>query len=182
MKIYTKGGDKGETGLFGGKRVPKDDTRVSAYGELDELNAVLGLAHSHGLPEQIAECVLRVQTELFTVGSVLATPDAASNAKIPKPQTSWVEALEKEIDLAETELPPLKNFILPGGVPAAGWLHLARATCRRAERAIVALSHKEPVEPLVEVYVNRLSDWLFVMARLANHRAGAVEPIWAPRR
>jgi cob(I)alamin adenosyltransferase len=180
MKIYTKTGDAGETGLFGGGRVGKDDLRVASYGEVDELNAVLGLASAHGLPPELAERVARVQAELFTLGSVLATP-AGGKVKIPSLHPEWVTTLEMEIDAADVELPPLKNFILPGGSTGAAWLHLARATCRRAERAIVALSRREKLEPIVEVYVNRLSDWLFTMARLANHRAGVAEPVWKQR-
>jgi cob(I)alamin adenosyltransferase len=183
MKIYTRGGDQGDTSLFGGQRVGKDELRVSCYGNIDELNAVLGLARAHGLESDLNARVARVQEELFTIGSRLATPDAAANPKIPRVRQEWIDALEREIDAVDAEVAPLKHFILPGGAMPAAWLHLARTICRRAERSIVALVHRgDPVDERVVVYVNRLSDWLFMMARAANHRAGVAEPIWsAPR-
>ncbi|HEY3449082.1 MAG TPA: cob(I)yrinic acid a,c-diamide adenosyltransferase [Myxococcales bacterium] len=178
MGIYTKTGDAGQTGLLSGKRVDKDDVRVAAYGELDELNAVLGLARSLGLDASISVSVGRVQEELFTLGSQLAAAEKADNPALPRVQADWTSALEREIDAADAELPTLRAFILPGGSPAASWLHLARTVCRRAERAVVTLARSEEVDPVLLAYVNRLSDWLFTMARLANHRAGTPEPNW----
>lgn len=180
MKIYTKRGDAGETGLYGGARVGKDDLRVEAYGDIDELNAVLGLARASGLESRLEAAVARVQDELFTLGAELATPNAESNPKIPKVDAAWVARLESEIDAVDAEVPPLRQFVLPGGSASASWLHLARTVCRRAERAVVALSRREPVGALALVYVNRLSDWLFMMARAANHRASVTEIAWTP--
>lgn len=180
MKIYTKGGDSGQTGLFGGRRVGKDDPRVAAYGDVDELNAVLGLARAQGLEADLAVRVTRVQAELFTLGAELATPNAAENPMVPKVRKEWIDALEREIDGVEAEVTPLRSFILPGGALSAGWLHLARTVCRRAERSAVVLATKEDTGPLAIVYLNRLSDWLFMMARSANHRAKVDEPLWNP--
>jgi cob(I)alamin adenosyltransferase len=179
LKIYTKGGDRGETGLVGGARVGKDDPRVAIYGDIDELNSVLGVARAQGLPQEVEAKIERIQAELFTLGSQLATPDP-DRPGAQRVQAEWVAAMEAEIDAADAELPRLRNFLLPGGVPGAAQLHLARAVCRRAERALVALGRRAALDPLVEVYVNRLSDWLFVMARAVNHRSGAVEPLWRP--
>ena len=178
MGIYTKTGDRGQTGLLDGKRVEKDDTRVCSYGELDELGAVLRLARSYGLDAPLAVAVARVQEELFTLGAQLSGGEPAPSPALPRVRPEWILALEKEIDAADAELPVLRNFVLAGGSPAGAWLHLARTVCRRAERAIVALSHREQVDPTLLAYANRLSDWLFTMARLANHRAGTPEPVW----
>jgi cob(I)alamin adenosyltransferase len=176
--IYTKTGDKGQTGLLSGRRVEKDDPRVCAYGELDELNALLGMARAQGLEEHIASSVGRVQEELFSACSQLAAAEKADDPALPRVRAEWVLALEREIDAADRELAPLTGFILPGGTPAAGWLHFARTTCRRAERTVVALSRREPVDPTLLAYVNRLSDWLFTLARLANHRAAVADRPW----
>jgi cob(I)alamin adenosyltransferase len=179
MSIYTRTGDRGQTGLLSGRRVEKDDARVAAYGELDELSAVLGLARAHGLQAPIAQLVARVQEELFTLGSQLAAVEAAAaNPAIPRVRPEWVTALEREIDTADTELPALRSFVLAGGSLAGAFLHLARTVCRRAERSIVTLARSEGVDPQLLAYVNRLSDWLFTLARLANHRAGTPEPAW----
>ncbi|HEX8906478.1 MAG TPA: cob(I)yrinic acid a,c-diamide adenosyltransferase, partial [Longimicrobiaceae bacterium] len=187
MKIYTKTGDRGETGLFGGGRVPKDHARVEAYGEVDELNSTIGLVLPHldtsGLWE-ISEGLRQVQADLFTVGANLATPapedGGRENAHIPPLDAGRIEALEQWIDAADTELEPLTTFILPGGSPAAAALHLARTVCRRAERRVVALSHEATVRPEYITYLNRLSDLLFTLARLANHHAGLPDTPWAP--
>lgn len=178
MGIYTKTGDAGQTGLLSGRRVDKDDVRVAAYGELDELNAVLGVARAQGLDASISVSVGRVQEELFTLGSQLAAAEKADHPAIPRVQAEWTSALEREIDAADQEMPTLRAFILPGGSLGASWLHLARTVCRRAERAVVTLAHREAVDPVLLAYVNRLSDWLFTLARLANHRAGTTEPVW----
>ena len=185
MKIYTKTGDRGETGLFGGQRVRKDHVRVEAYGEVDELSSTLGVAIAHleaAGQDEPAAGLRRVQADLFTVGANLATPapedGGRENAYIPALDPARVEALERWIDAAEAELEPLKSFILPGGAPAAAALHLARTVCRRAERRVVALAHEAHVAPEHVVYLNRLSDLLFTLARLANHQAGVEDVTW----
>jgi cob(I)alamin adenosyltransferase len=183
MKIYTKTGDAGETGLFGGPRVSKDDARVEAYGAVDELNAALGVARARGGDPELGALLGEAQACLFTVGAWLATPAAAVKARaaLPPVDPGWAAALEAAIDRLEGELPPLHQFILPGGAPLAADLHLARAVCRRAERRAVSLHRVEAVAPEVLVYLNRLSDFLFVAARAANRRAGAEEVAWRPR-
>ena len=175
MKLYTKTGDDGTTGLIGGRRAAKDAHRIDAYGTVDELNADLGLALACG---GIDENLLKnVQNDLFAVGAHLAAPDGPTgNTKLPALPDP--ERLEREIDAAEAKLEPLTNFILPGGSEAAARLHVARCVCRRAERLTVALSRQEQVPPEVLTYLNRLSDWLFVHARLANHQAGVADVPW----
>jgi cob(I)alamin adenosyltransferase len=181
VKIYTKGGDQGSTGLFGGTRVPKSDPRVSAYGEVDELNAVLGLARTLSLPPEVERVLALVQSELFTLGSELATPEPEkARMKLPHTQAAWIGVLEQSIDAIDAEVAPLRAFILPGGTPAAAHLHLSRTVCRRAERAVVALAAHEAVAPNVLTYLNRLSDYLFLAARLANHRAALADVPWVP--
>ncbi|HEX8702591.1 MAG TPA: cob(I)yrinic acid a,c-diamide adenosyltransferase [Myxococcaceae bacterium] len=183
MKIYTKTGDAGETGLFGGGRVQKDDERVDAYGEVDELNAVLGLARGFSPADELDALLQRLQDQLFTVGAVLATPlGTKASAHIPQLRPEWVEAMEKAIDGFETELPKMTHFILPGGSQASAALHLARTVCRRAERRVVPLLREGKVPMEVGVFLNRLSDLLFVMARVANHRAGVPDVKWIPER
>jgi len=181
--IYTKTGDSGETGLFGGGRVGKDDPRVSAYGELDELNASIGLARSQGLDPQMDALAATLQDELFTVGSVVATPQGTkAEQHIPKIKSEWIKAMEDAIDAFDRELPPMNAFILPGGCKAAAALHVARTVCRRAERRAVPLYREGKVELLVIGYLNRLSDLLFTMARAANHRAKIEDVKWVPPR
>lgn len=181
MKIYTKTGDSGETGLFGGPRVKKSDPRVEAYGEVDELNASLGAVRAIVEDPEIEAQLSKVQEELFCVGAELATPhDARARSAIPPVEGRWVERLEAAIDAWETELPPLHAFVLPGGTRTAAALHLARCVCRRAERRVVALAAEAEVGPETLAYLNRLSDLLFVAARLANHRAGKAETPWNP--
>lgn len=183
MKIYTKTGDRGETGLFGGPRVGKDDPRVEAYGSVDEANAALGAARALGPDPAVDEVLARAQAALFAVGAELATPaDAPARASLPRVDPAWAVELERAMDRWDAELPPLSAFVLPGGTPVAAALHLARTACRRAERRAVAAARAGPVDPEVVVYLNRLSDCLFVAARLANRRAGVAEPTWAPRR
>jgi cob(I)alamin adenosyltransferase len=183
LKIYTKTGDGGETSLFGGARLRKDDPRVAAYGEVDELNAALGLARALD-PQDFADPLLQsLQRDLFTVGAQLATPDPDKLQKaLSRSGTaigeSAIAALEDAIDQHESHLEALKNFILPGGTPKAAALHLARTVCRRAERAVVALSRAEPVSPAILRYLNRLSDLLFVLARAANALAGRPDVKW----
>ncbi len=176
MKLYTKVGDDGSTSLFGGSRVSKTDLRVVAYGCVDELNAALGVAVGTCEDAEIKAFLQQIQSELFVVGAELATPSTA------QPRTQLAEdriaALEGLIDRSDEECPPLTQFILPGGSPTAAHLHLARTVCRRAERATVELAAKEPVRNAIMVYLNRLGDLLFALARLANHRAGMPDVPW----
>lgn len=178
--IYTKTGDTGDTSLFGGGRVPKDDARVEAYGQVDELNAALGMARAAGLG-QLDGLTGTLQEQLFTLGSVLATPQGTkAEAAIPKLQAQWVVDMEKAIDNFETELTPLTTFILPAGAPGAAALHYARTVCRRAERKVLTLLRDGKVGNDVIVFLNRLSDLLFVMARVVNHRGGVKDVKWLP--
>jgi len=183
VKLYTRRGDRGETDLFGGLRVAKDALRVEAYGTVDELCAAIGAAASSSSQADVLALVERIQTVLFSLGSVLATPDAAHRAKagIAEPEDADVGALESAIDGFETELPELRRFILPGGTQAAAGFQLARAVCRRAERRVVALRRESPLSDALLRYLNRLSDLLFVLARVENRRAGVSEPEWVPR-
>lgn len=180
LKIYTKTGDKGETGLVGGSRVRKHDARVAAYGEIDELNAALGVVLASQPEPPLRKLLLDIQRDLFALGAQLADPSATIGEKKAKAAIGGehVSRLEAAIDEREAQLPPLRAFILPGGSPLGAQLHLARAVCRRAERAITALAAAHAVDPLLVVYVNRLSDLLFVLARRANQRAGAPEEQW----
>lgn len=182
MKIYTKTGDGGDTSLFGGGRVGKESDRVESYGQVDELNSVLGMARAEGLGDLDA-LAQSLQDQLFTVGSILATPAGSkAAAHIPTLKPEWVTAMEQAIDAFDKELPPLTTFVLPGGTRAAAALHHARCVCRRAERRIVPLMRAGDVEQDVVVYLNRLSDLLFTMARAANHRAGVKDVAWvAPK-
>ena len=183
MKIYTKTGDEGETSLFGGMRVPKDDARVRAYGEVDELNAVLGFAMALEPTNFEMAMLASTQRDLFTIGAELATPDPAKMGKALGRSGaaiggSDVAAIEEVIDRHETTLKPLKNFILPGGTAKAAAFHVARTVCRRAERSVVALSRAEQINPAIIHYLNRLSDLLFVLARSVNHVAGTPDVQW----
>ena len=177
MKIYTRDGDGGETSLYGGQRVLKDALRVQTYGTVDECNAALGFALTQLTDPEIRETVLRVQGELFEVGADLATP-LSRGETVPRVRAEQTARLEAEIDRFEEELEPLRHFILPGGSPGGAALHLARAVCRRAERHLVTLEQTEDINPEALRYLNRLSDHLFVLARLANHRARTSEMIW----
>ncbi len=180
MKIYTKTGDKGETALFNGTRVPKDHARVAAYGEVDELNALLGLAAARLSSPDLRKEIEGVQRDLFAIGARLADPTDGAAAKRDKTALGdeRVTRLETAIDAWEKDLAPLAHFILPGGGEAGATLHLARTVCRRAERSIVSLSRGVNVPPIVITYVNRLSDFLFVMARRANLAEGVPETRW----
>lgn len=183
MKIYTKTGDGGETSLLGGTRVGKDHARVEAYGAVDEFNAALGVVRAMGPDADLDGHLARVQEQLFTVGAGLATPAEASvHRSAPAMDRAFTESLEAAIDRWEQELPPLHAFVLPGGTSLAGALHVARAVGRRAERRVVALSHLAEIDPQLIAFLNRLSDFLFVAARVANRRAGVAEVVWqAPR-
>ncbi|HEY2026346.1 MAG TPA: cob(I)yrinic acid a,c-diamide adenosyltransferase [Gemmatimonadaceae bacterium] len=181
MKIYTKTGDRGDTGLFGGGRVPKDDLRVEAYGDVDELNAVLGMARSVEMMPRIDEVLVPIQRDLFAIGALLATPDRekmAQHLEKARIDDARIAELEDAIDDGEAELEPLRAFILPGGTPKAAALHVARTVCRRAERHVVRLQREVELPPLAIIYLNRLSDLLFTLARVANRRAGAGEVTW----
>jgi cob(I)alamin adenosyltransferase len=181
-RIYTKGGDQGETGLGDGQRVPKDHPRVAAYGSVDELNAVLGLLLPQpGLDEETSALLRSVQNDLFDVGADLCVPPTAGEAPGQRLRIGPEKAtrLEVTIDRLNAALAPLRSFILPGGRPAAAWCHLARTVCRRAERDVVTLTHSETVNPQVVIYLNRLSDLLFVLARVLNDN-GKDDILWVP--
>lgn len=177
MKIYTKTGDAGETGLLGGVRVRKDSARIEAYGTVDELNALLGTARTEELTEDLNQLIETIQHQLFQLGAELAAPDAPSQGttRIDDPHVRW---LEERIDSLDSGLPPLKSFILPGGTRAAATLHVARSVCRRAERRVVQLGATESVSTTVVTYLNRLGDLLFVVARFANHSSGIPDVLW----
>jgi len=181
-RVYTRTGDDGQTGLGGGQRVPKDALRIEAYGTVDELSSATGLALAHGLTDRLATALRVVQNELFHLGSDLCVLEA-DKATMPVPviQPRHVEALEALMDELSAELPPLENFILPGGSPGAAHLHLARCVCRRAERLTVTLGRAEPIGPEVIRYLNRLSDALFVMARYENLKRGIADITWDSR-
>lgn len=183
MKVYTRHGDAGETGIWGGKRLGKDEARIEAIGAVDECNAAIGLALSAGLPGEVAEILTDAQNTLFVVGSELMAPERTGpGASLPRLTGQEVVRLEAAIDGIDARNPELSNFILPGGTVASAQLHLARAVCRRAERRVTALSRTEDVVPEVMSYLNRLADLLFVAARFANHEAGTPDVPWAPRR
>lgn len=181
MKIYTRTGDDGSTGLFGGDRVEKNHPRIRAYGTVDEVNSSIGVACS-ALPDtdtfaRLKNDLIEVQRQLFVLGADLATPND-SKAVVPRISDAEVRGLEETIDRSEEQLPPLANFILPGGHAAAASLHLARTTCRRAEREVVEAMRVEQLNALAIIYLNRLSDLLFVLARLANHLAEVEDVPW----
>ena len=179
MKIYTKTGDSGDTSLFDGTRVSKTDPRVAAYGDVDELQACLGVARAAGLATDLDEICVSLQRDLFALGARLADPSHKIAKRVEKIviNDDSVTRLEGWIDRLDAEIPALRHFILSDGAPAGAALHLARTVCRRAERAVLSLG-KDVVEPVVIVYLNRLSDLLFTMARAANHRAGTTETPW----
>jgi len=180
MKIYTKTGDRGTTSLFGGKRVAKSDLRIDAYGNVDELNSMLGTIITESLDVEIKKLLTRIQSELMVLGSDLATP-VDVNIIIPRVTGVFVLRLEREIDAWERKLPELKNFILPGGSSVSSKVHWARAIARRSERVIARLAEEEKVNVHALKYINRLSDWLFVLARYINLSDGGTETIWKGR-
>ncbi len=179
MKLYTKRGDDGDTLLLGGTRVPKNDLRVVAYGEVDETNAAIGVVVAACGDDEVVTTLRQIQAELFMLGAELATPEGR-DAPDPGIGDSHVAALERRIDVASDEVAPLQSFVLPGGTEVAAALHLARTVCRRAERATVTLAREQTVRPLVMAYLNRLSDLLFALGRLVNHRAGVADIPWSP--
>ena len=185
-RVYTRTGDEGQTGLFGGPRVAKDDPRLEAYGTVDELNSAIGIASATLGHEDLVGWLQIVQSDLFDIGGELATPDVEERVRKgqvvgPRVNDEDVTKLEGWIDAMDTEIEPLTRFILPGGTPASAHLHLARTICRRAERRVLTLTREAPVAPTVIRYLNRLSDCLFTMARVANARAGVAEPEWLGR-
>ena len=179
MKIYTKTGDSGDTSLFDNTRVSKADARVDAYGEVDEVNACLGAARAAGVDAETSASIEALQKDLFALGARLADPSSRIADRVTKASIgdADVHRLEEAIDRLQSTLPPLRRFILPGGSPAGSLLHLARTVCRRAERRVIGLG-PAAVDPILIVYLNRLSDLLFVMARAVNHRAGVAETEW----
>lgn len=181
MKIYTKTGDKGTTALFGGKRVSKADLRIDTYGTVDELNSYIGLVRDQPVNQIRKKILVEIQDRLFTVGSILATEPGNTKVKIPALHPDDVTFLEKEIDAMDASLPPMKFFVLPGGHQSVSFCHVARTVCRRAERLTIALNTHEVVDPLVIQYLNRLSDYLFMLSRKMSAELNAEEMPWKPR-
>ena len=179
MKVYTKTGDDGTTGLFGGDRVRKDHARIEAYGTVDEANGFVGMARCEGPNDRLTAMLERIQGDLFVVGADLATP-AGAKPSVPRVSSVEITALENDIDSMEEDLSPLKSFVLPGGTRRAAALHAARTVCRRAERGVVTAMAIETIDPQVAIYLNRLSDFLFVAARWANHTEGVEDTPWMP--
>lgn len=189
MKIYTKTGDKGTTALFGGTRVPKDHIRIESYGTVDELNSYIGLIRDQEIDSHYKKILIEIQDRLFTVGAILATPpekEVKKNGELRLQKLgitdSDIELLENEIDTMEEALPPMTHFVLPGGHTTVSYCHIARCVCRRAERLAVHLDHNEPVSEIVIMYLNRLSDYLFVLARKLSNDLNAEEVKWIPRK
>jgi cob(I)alamin adenosyltransferase len=182
MKIYTKTGDKGLTSLIGGTRVPKSSLRIDCYGTVDELNSYIGLLRDQEVNAPRRDVLKEVQDRLFTIGAHLATdPDKEARQRIPDLHTEDIDLLESEMDRMDQVLTPLREFVLPGGHPAVSFGHVARCVCRRAERLVIHLREESPVEDLVVMYLNRLSDYLFVLSRAMAHDLGVAEVTWKPR-
>lgn len=180
MKIYTKTGDKGETSLIGGTRVPKHHIRIEAYGTIDELNSYIGLVRDHITDKNTFELLIGIQENLFEIGALLASDPERSKMKLPTIQEHSVSTLEQSIDQMNNSLPELKTFILPGGHPSVSFCHIARCVCRRAERKVIKLSENSKVDDLIIKYLNRLSDYLFVLARIISKDVQAQEIPWKP--
>ena len=181
MKIYTKTGDAGYTSLFGGERVSKSHYRIDAYGTVDELNAYIGLLRDQEVNHPVQTILIQVQNKLFTIGAILATEPGNTKVKVPKLDEQDILDLETEIDKMDRELPPIRNFVLPGGHVSVSFGHLARTVCRRAERLVIALDAQENVDPLVVKYLNRLSDYLFMLCRKMAVDLGIAEIPWKPQ-
>jgi cob(I)alamin adenosyltransferase len=181
MKIYTKTGDQGTTGLFGGKRVSKSNIRIDTYGTVDELNSWIGLLRDLEINKNRVDVLIEIQDRLFTTGSILATEPNNSKVKIPDLVDADIQLLEKEIDRMDSELEPMKSFILPGGHQSVSYCHIARTVCRRAERLTVQLQEEEPINTMVIKYLNRLSDYLFVLSRQMGKDLAIQETPWKPR-
>lgn len=189
MKIYTKTGDKGKTSLFGGERVPKHHIRIEAYGTVDELNSFIGLIKDQKIDEDTKNTLLKIQTELFTVGAMLATPPNREKLKsgkdrlnIPKLNNNTIAFLENEMDEINKNLPPMTHFILPGGHPVVSYCHITRSICRRTERICTLLNEKSPINELIIIYLNRLSDYLFTLARKFSNDFDVEEIKWTPEK
>ncbi|MGC3946261.1 MAG: cob(I)yrinic acid a,c-diamide adenosyltransferase [Chryseolinea sp.] len=180
MKIYTRTGDEGSTALFGGSRVSKADMRIDAYGTIDELNAFIAVVRDQEVNKKREHFIIQIQERLFTVGSMLATVPGNTKVKIPLLVDNDATSLEDAIDQMEAHLEPLRNFVLPGGHVSISHCHVARTVCRRAERKIVALNQIETVDPIIIKYINRLSDYLFVLARAMASELNVVETPWKP--
>lgn len=180
-RIYTKTGDTGKTALIGGTRVPKYDERIEAYGTVDEVKSWVGLIRDKISDERQKEFLVRIQDRLFTAESLLAVDGTESNRLLPEIKETDIENIEKEIDFMNESLPPIKSFVLPGGHEAISTTHIARTVCRRAERIIIKLNESHPVNPLIIKYINRLSDYLFVLARKLTMDLNAEETTWKPR-
>jgi cob(I)alamin adenosyltransferase len=180
MKIYTKTGDKGNTSLLSGARVPKNHLRIEAYGNIDELNSYIGLLRDHKENKSREELLLEIQDRLFTIGSILAA-DGSKKYPLPELKEEDIEVLEKAMDQMDLELPPMRNFVLPGGHPLVSYTHIARTVCRRAERGLIALSQRDEIEPLLIGYLNRLSDYLFVLSRKLTLELQVEEKPWLPK-
>jgi cob(I)alamin adenosyltransferase len=181
MKIYTKTGDQGTTSLFGGQRVSKAELRIDTYGTVDELNSFVGLLRDQEVNHKRKKFLEAIQDRLFTIGSILATEPGNSKVKIPSLNEEDIVLLEQEMDKMDEVLPPMKFFVLPGGHPSVSFGHVARTVCRRAERLTIALNNQEPIEPLVIKYLNRLSDYLFVLCRMMAHELKIEETPWKPK-
>jgi cob(I)alamin adenosyltransferase len=181
MKIYTKTGDKGQTSLIGGTRVPKNHIRIEAYGTVDELNSWIGLLRDTITDTKVNSLLIEIQDRLFTIGSILATDPEKSKMKLPELHNDDIVKLEQEIDAIDKVVPPMKSFVLPGGHPVVSHCHIARCICRRAERCTIHLTEEFPVEEIVIQYLNRLSDYLFMLSRKLSHDLGAEEIPWKPR-
>lgn len=182
MKIYTKTGDRGQTSLLSGGRVSKSDIRIEAYGTVDELNSYLGLVRDQEVNKVRTELLEEIQEKLFVIGAILAAGKDPEKMKLPQVLDEDVEKLETAIDIMEGELSPLKNFILPGGHPSVSYAHITRCICRRAERLVIALHEQHPVNNIIIIYLNRLSDYLFVLARKMSHELGIEEHVWKGRK
>lgn len=181
MKIYTKTGDKGKTSLFGGSKVSKSSLRIESYGTVDELNSYIGLLRDQKVNQNRKDELVEIQDRLFTIGSILATEPGNTKVKIPQLAETDIIFLEKKIDVMDEKLPPMKSFILPGGHESVSHCHISRCVCRRAERIVIELNEIDPVNELVYQYLNRLSDYLFVLARMMSSELGAEETPWKPR-
>jgi len=182
MKIYTKTGDKGTTALFGGARVPKYHPRIEAYGTIDELNSWIGYLRDQDIPHTQKEQLLQIQHHLFEIGAMLAAEPGKKNLWVPEIEEQHITVLEEQIDAMQTHLPELKNFILPGGHPVVSQAHIARCVCRRAERLVVQLAEQEEISGMLIIYLNRLSDYLFILARFLSVNLGVSEIPWMPRK
>ncbi|MEM9857300.1 MAG: cob(I)yrinic acid a,c-diamide adenosyltransferase [Bacteroidota bacterium] len=181
MKVYTKTGDKGTTALFGGSRVPKSHIRIDSYGTVDELNSYIGLLRDQSVNKTRSAILIEIQDRLFTVGSILATEPGNEKVKVPSLDSEDITKLENAMDQMDLRLPAMKSFVLPGGHESVSFCHVARCVCRRAERLVIELNQHEPVSELVYQYLNRLSDYLFVLSRLMAQELKIVETPWVPK-